>query len=669
MYKIKKFLLKNSGEAVVLEICFIFLWVAAAQKEGYHMDEMISYEFANSYYTPWIVPTQPEGRLETFMRREIVDSNFLVTVSNLAENLVDVVQNGSNSKALSYKAIVYDEPVWISRDRFTELMTTNQNKAFHFTSVYFNVKDDNHPPLHYMALHAVCSFFWKQISPVMGLIVNMIFVVLTIVMIMSISQNIAEICGFDNDKHAFAVTAGLLYGICAGTIATMLLIRMYAMLTFFCVALFGQHVKKWRISGFDRGNKLMIFIMIMGFLTHYYFVFYAGILAIINIIFLFKRGDKYSAKIYIRSVIIAAIIGLILFPFAVGDLLNSGRGVEATSNLIGGFAGLGERLAAFRKIIGTQTGIFGLMFMTLLWGAMAVIRILDKIIFPPKPDVNEPVHDSVNARDEIAKSREALKNYIEFKNEDDEAQKPEEVETDKVSKGKLGGAFKEKFSALPIGKLKATEEIKDTDYEKKRLEKEKKYRIVLGWLMTAPAVGYYLLAVKVSPYLVDRYIMAVYPFVALCCVFFIFTFWNIWQKDRSAVIWLYVTLIIVGGFQVMNHRFYDGEYLYKGYNTQLEFAKEHDKCPCICVYDGYGFYENCAEFLKYSSTLLVKADELADRKDTQMPDAPEGVVVIIKGDVDVDQVLLTMKNKYGYKPEGELVTNEAHGDRYGVFVK
>ena len=271
MYKFKQFLRKNSGEAVVVVICFLFLWIAASQKEGYHMDEMISYEFANSYYTPWVVPNQPEGRMEKFMRNEIVDENFLITVGNLAENIMDIIQNGSQSKALSYQATVYDEPVWMSKDRMMELMTTSQKKAFHFTSVYFNVKDDNHPPLHFMALHAACSFFWNQINPFMGLFVNLIFVTVTIILIMQIGQNIAEITGFDDQKHAFAVTAGLLYGISAGTIATMLLIRMYAMLTFFCVALFAQHVKKWRINSFDRGNKMMIFIMILGFLTHYYF--------------------------------------------------------------------------------------------------------------------------------------------------------------------------------------------------------------------------------------------------------------------------------------------------------------------------------------------------------------------------------------------------------------
>ena len=45
--------------------------VGVSFKEGYHMDELLSFELANARYNPWIVPTQPEGRLAKFVREEI----------------------------------------------------------------------------------------------------------------------------------------------------------------------------------------------------------------------------------------------------------------------------------------------------------------------------------------------------------------------------------------------------------------------------------------------------------------------------------------------------------------------------------------------------------------------------------------------------------------------
>ena len=49
---------------MAFDVFFVF------QKEGFHMDEVLSYELSNSEFTPWITPTQPEGRLEKYYRNE-----------------------------------------------------------------------------------------------------------------------------------------------------------------------------------------------------------------------------------------------------------------------------------------------------------------------------------------------------------------------------------------------------------------------------------------------------------------------------------------------------------------------------------------------------------------------------------------------------------------------
>ena len=49
--------------------------------------------------------------------------------------------------------------------------------------------------------------------------------------------------------------------------------------------------------------------------------------------------------------VVAAVIGLVLFPFAIADVFSSGRGVEALDNLTSGFAGYGARLLAFARIL------------------------------------------------------------------------------------------------------------------------------------------------------------------------------------------------------------------------------------------------------------------------------------------------------------------------------
>lgn len=49
--------------------------------------------------------------------------------------------------------------------------------------------------------------------------------------------------------------------------------------------------------------------------------------------------------------ILAAVIGLALFPFAVADVFSSGRGTEALDNLASGFSGYGARLLSFGNIV------------------------------------------------------------------------------------------------------------------------------------------------------------------------------------------------------------------------------------------------------------------------------------------------------------------------------
>lgn len=71
-------------------------------------------------------------------------------------------------------------------------------------------------------------------------------------------------------------------------------------------------------------------------------------------ILLYRHRNK-ELWCYIRSMVIAAVIGLVLFPFAISDVFSSGRGTEALGNLASGFAGYGQRLAAFGRILADRT--------------------------------------------------------------------------------------------------------------------------------------------------------------------------------------------------------------------------------------------------------------------------------------------------------------------------
>ncbi|MBO4980583.1 MAG: hypothetical protein J6C84_01610 [Lachnospiraceae bacterium] len=566
---------------LVVLLCLAVLAVGVWHKEGYHMDELLSFELANARFTPWIVPTQPEGRLEKFVKNEIEGDSAGETFGNLAETVKDVLQNRGGSKMLSYKADVYEEPVWISAEEFREYITVDKGDDFQYLSVYFNVKDDNHPPVHFMLLHTMSSLWKGTVSPFLGCFINLVAVAGILILLMGLGRRLMG----PEQGTALGVLAALLYGLSAGAMATTLLIRMYALVAFFCVAFFFIHVQKWQEEAFGQKNKLLILVTVLGFLTQYFFLFYCLLLAAVTGVLLAASKRYKELFRYVRSMVTAAVIGVALFPFSVSDVFSSGRGVEALNNLSEGFSGYGARLKAFYQILEGRT--FGVLFTPLL---LAALLLFWYAIFSKKP-----------------------------------------------------------------------------------LWEQKQKGI--WWMLCIPVPGYFLLVSRMSPYLVDRYMMPIFPFVILL-VSALLMQGLAWllpermagrERGKQAVILAVGGLLTIWQFAGILH--YDGTYLYTGYAAQEAVARAYSDVPCICVYEGVGYYENLIEFTSYEKTLLVKPEELSQRRDKESVTSLDRVVVLLKPGVDDAGIAQTMQEEYGFTLEKWLFLESVHGDRAALFTK
>lgn len=568
-------------ELLAVILCLVLMGAGVSRKEGYHMDELLSFELANARYNPWIVPTQPVGRLAKFVGEEIQGDSLGETLGNLKDTVTDVLTNRGNSKLLSYKADVYDEPVWITARQFRDYVTVDGSDAFDYLSVYFNVKDDNHPPVHFMLLHTMSSVFQRTLSPWLGCGINLICLGITLWLLLRLGRQLADIFNLEGKGRQLGILAVLLYGMSTGALATVLLIRMYGLLSCLCVALFSMHVEKWKTQGFDKKNKALIAITVLGFLTQYFFLFYCILLAAVTAALLLYRHRTRELWCYIRSMVIAAVIGLVLFPFAISDVFSSGRGTEALGNLASGLAGYGERLLAFGRILADRT-------------------------------VGEPLFIGGCAAGVIL----------------------------------LLGQWIRAFRA---GKQKRTGEGGKPE---------------LAALLLIPVVGYFLLASRMSPYLVDRYIMPLFPFAALLLALLLCLAGKKlakiagWKEMIVGNCLLGLVLLV----QVFRLAAYDGEYLYAGYGGQEALAEQYAFLPCICVYAGVGYYENLPEFMHYTQTLLVTEEELESRTDTESVKALDQVIVLVKPGVEKEEAVSVLRDKYGYTAEEILLSEGAHGD-------
>lgn len=579
-------------ELLAVVLCLLLMGVGISRKEGYHMDELLSFELANARYNPWIVPTQPVGRLAKFVGEEIQGDSFSETVGNLKDTVVDVLKNRGSSKLLSYQADVYDEPVWITAEQFRDYVTVDGSDAFDYLSVYFNVKDDNHPPVHFMLLHTMSSVFQRTLSPLLGCTINLICLGITLWLLLRLGRQLSEIFLPETDGRILGIAAVLLYGMSTGALASVLLIRMYCLLSCLCVALFSIHLDKWLHHGFDHRNKGLIAVTVLGFLTQYFFLFYCLLLAAVTAVVLFCSDRKKELWIYIRSMILAAVIGLVLFPFSVADVFSSGRGTEALDNLASGLRGYGARIAAFWNILADRTvGI-----PVLAGGCIAGVLLL------------------------LVLSGMAFQNR----------------------RHQTSGQMK---ACTGPGTVVA--------------------------LLVIPVAGYFLLAARMSPYLVDRYIMPLFPFTSLLLAVLLCYFagkiikLSGWKEGPAGACLLGV-LLLTQGLRLAS---YDGEYLYRGYTEQEQLAETYAEFPCICVYTGVGYYENLPEFMHYTETLLVKEEELENRRDTASVEASDQIVVLVKPGVDTEAVLSIMQEKYGFTSEEVLLTEGVHGDTVYLFSR
>ncbi len=588
----KRFLKQNKGNILVLMLilcigCF-FIFI----KQGYHTDEMLSFELANAEFTPWIVPTQPEGRLEKFVKNEIYAESFRETCMNIIAAAEDVLVNRGASKALSYKADVYEEPVWISAGQFRDYITTDGHDRFNYLSVYFNVKDDNHPPLHFMALHTISSLFPGRAAAWMGCIINLACVLGVCVFLMKICREFLE-----NEELGWAVC--ILYACSMAGISTILLIRMYAMLTFFCMAALYLHMRKMQAGQWRRQNGRLIFVTVCGFLTQYYFVIFMLLLAGISIFYILKKYDRKDALYYSRTMGISAALGLFIFPFSVADVLYSGRGIESVQNLKGGFSGVGERFISFANIIKEKA----------LGGTMGLGIFLITIVAA--------------------------------------------------------------FTAWLL--LKNAESSEMAEIKKKERAKEKKQNGSLAYLYRmagVPLIGYFLMVVKIAPFYVDRYLMPVFPLLA----FFIGVALSKCLEYLKGYLPFFGKGGVLTGLAVLmvlpNMKLDHAGYLYQGYSTQAYMSEVYADAPCVCVYDGLGYYENLIEFTNYKKTLLVTTEELLGRPPDPELEEEDRLVVLYKNGVDPEgEIAVYLEEKYGFRFSGFLVRGSVHGDNIVIYEK
>lgn len=269
----------------------VFWW--GSQKQGFYVDELYTYGLSNSYKIPFYERT---------------------------ENFLNAYHSGNE---------------------FWEYLTVSDMDKFKFDSVWYNQEQDVHPPFYYFLFHLVSSIFSETFSKWIGLGINYIFWVLSVLVFYKICVRLFQ-------TKTNIILAVFMYIFSVGTLSCFLFIRMYMMLVFWIL------LYLWVMMCFvlNEAAKLRVFfyyvligsIIVCGFLTHYYFLVPAGILSFLYVVYcLFEKQIK-NALYYILTCIAAAVATQYIFEYSYNHIFIGYRGVEALRNIRSAnfFANIGE---------------------------------------------------------------------------------------------------------------------------------------------------------------------------------------------------------------------------------------------------------------------------------------------------------------------------------------
>lgn len=309
----------------------VFFW--ASQKEGFHVDEMFSYEQVGNTEYPKPEYDRP------------------------------------------------DEPVlntWHSREYYEDYLTISETEAFDIHSFYQSAsKNTAHPPLYLTFLGMfISSFFQNCFTKWSGLLLNILFFVLSVPLLFDLCKNTLRF-----DSYSYLTV--FLYGINVAVVSMVMFIRPYTMLIFFSIAFLDinsrifsnkKHLSRtsWKAI---RIYGLLASCFIAGAFTHYYFLPFAFFVSIGYVaVFIIIRQFHLLAS-YIITLLLSLMAYCMLWPNILSDLFLHSRGTEAISNLTSQSTSFGDKLFYYIKMLNAY------MFSGLLSRLILIMSLLLIAIF------------------------------------------------------------------------------------------------------------------------------------------------------------------------------------------------------------------------------------------------------------------------------------------------
>lgn len=336
---------------ILFIVAFVFILISSIvtinMKKDFFVDEIWTAAFSNSSYTPHTNAYTGNGDdVRAFMEDNVIEDSFVSTVKNSVFLYKGLYIDKDNDLIEKWNAALSPNSIsWKNGQDFKNTLVPNADSKFDYYSVYCNDIFDNHPVLYYAIYHTVASLTPNLFTKWTGFVVNAIFMIPALILLFLMLKRFF-------DEKIIAYSTFIAYGLSIGFLTTMVLFRMYAMVTFFTIATLYIHLcflsqpvklkfKHW---------LLMVICVSGGVLSQYFYIFYCFAIFVVAAIYLLKNKNIKVLFKYCLAMLVAAILVLIIWPFTIEDLFFSSRGQEAITQSFS-ILGYGIKFAKYIRVI------------------------------------------------------------------------------------------------------------------------------------------------------------------------------------------------------------------------------------------------------------------------------------------------------------------------------
>lgn len=555
---------------ILMVVCQLTLFTCfGEQKTAYHVDELFTYGLSNSYDKAFLYDGAPS--------------------------------DGLNNTQFNH---------WMDQSVFFRYITVQPGEGFAYDKVYYNQTQDVHPPLYYMLIHTICSFFPNTFSKWFGLCLNFGLFVFCQIVLFQLSNALLK-----SREKALLVCA--LWGFGAGALNTVLFIRMYTLLTLLTLLSVLIHVKILQLNKLP-AKYLVGFIIttILGGLTQYYFYIFASLLAVFVGAFFVSNGSKRNLFVYTAATASSFLTAFAVFP-AVFLHLNGYRGADAVygiknleisgSKLHSIYSMINQELFGLPDRVADLLASFQASIWFLLCVGVAITILLIYLVY-------------------------ALRKSKKLSDKIEELKSKHPAELDIMASCKR--IFKNRERAFLITMLGIM--------------------LLFTWIISniAPEMGVFM----------DRYVFCVFP---LICILAVACLWAIFSKLVKRT-WLRnaALILLIAVFTFGSHWNSKGQYLYQENEPRTQLSTTIAGTNCIFVMEhDYLLHSMSNLFMRCENVFPTRSDDV-DQIIQGIDSAPGNckITLIISVQAYNDLILHQIEDKTDYHPL--FVSKGLSGDQY-----